>query len=166
MITTMENEKLHRVSPFKEWLRDKKINEGLNPGTNVNPKCRQNNVYGFVEYNNLLQEAYCTLQFDHYNSVIDKCLNDLERDAPGLKYHSVMELAKKKVKGDDGDDCIDNYLYKLAETNMKDEPVKVQDTEMDDDSTNNDHVLRTARNLFIYHIISDIKKRLNYDDAK
>ena len=77
-----------------------------------------------------------------------------------------MELAKKKVKGDDGDDCIDNYLYKLAETYMKDEPVKVQDTEMDDDSTNNDHVLRTARNLFIYHIISDIKKRLNYDDAK
>lgn len=96
----MENEKLHRVSPFKEWLRDQKINEGLNSGTNVNPKYRQNNVYGFVEYNNLLQEAYCTLQFDHYDSVIDKCLNDLERDAPGLKYHSVMELAKKKVKGD------------------------------------------------------------------
>ncbi len=140
MITTMENEKLHRVSPFKEWLRDQKINEGLNSGTNVNPKYRQNNVYGFVEYNNLLQEAYCTLQFDHYNSVIDKCLNDLERDAPGLKYHSVMELAKKEVKGDDGEDYVD--------------------------STNNDHVLRTARNLFIYHIISDIKKRLNYDDTK
>ncbi|HBH21505.1 MAG TPA: hypothetical protein DDX33_06015 [Rikenellaceae bacterium] len=136
----MENEKLHRVSPFKEWLRDQKINEGLNSGTNVNPKYRQNNVYGFVEYNNLLQEAYCTLQFDHYNSVIDKCLNDLERDAPGLKYHSVMELAKKEVKGDDGEDYVD--------------------------STNNDHVLRTARNLFIYHIISDIKKRLNYDDTK
>ena len=131
MITTMENEKLHRVSPFKEWLRDQKINEGLNSGTNVNPKYRQNNV---------LQEAYCTLQFDHYNSVIDKCLNDLERDAPGLKYHSVMELAKKEVKGDDGEDYVD--------------------------STNNDHVLRTARNLFIYHIISDIKKRLNYDDTK
>lgn len=77
-----------------------------------------------MEYNNLLQEAYCTLQFDYYNSVIDKCLNDLERDAPGLKYHSVMELAKKKVKGDDGEDCIDRYLYKLAETYMKDEPVE------------------------------------------
>lgn len=49
---------------------------------------------------------------------------------------------------------------------IKDEPVKVQDTELNDDSTNNDNVLRTARNLFIYHIISDIKKRLNYDDAK
>ncbi len=100
------------------------------------------------------------------DSVIDKCLNDLERDAPGLKYHSVMELAKKKVKGDDGEDCIDSYLYKLVETHIKDEPIKVQDTELDDDSTNNDHVLRIARNLFIYHIISDIKKRLNYDDTK
>ena len=119
-----------------------------------------------MEYNNLLQEAYCTLQFDHYNSVIDKCLNDLERDAPGLKYHSVMELAKKKVKGDDGEDCIDSYLYKLAETYMKDEPVKVQDTELNDDSTNNDNVLRTARNLFIYHIVADIKKRFNYADVE
>ena len=162
----MENEKLHRVSPFKEWLKQQKLNEGANHDRNVKTEYRKNNVYGFVEYNNLLQEAYCTLQFDHYNSVIDKCLNDLEQDAPGLKYHSVMELAKKKVKGDDGEYCIDSYLHKLADTYMKDEPVKVQDTELDDDSTNNDHVLRTARNLFIYHIISDIKKRFNYDDTK
>lgn len=162
----MENERLHRISSFKEWLRDKKINEGFNPDTNINDKHKRNNVYGFAEYSELLQEAYCTLQFDHYNSVIDKCLNELEREAPGLKFNNILELTKKKVKGDDGEDCIDSYLYKLAETYMKDEPVKVQDAEMDDDSTNNDHVLRTARNLFIYHIISDIKKRLNYDDAK
>lgn len=77
-----------------------------------------------------------------------------------------MELAKKKVKGDDGEDCIDSYLYKLAETYMKDEPVKVQDTELNDDSTNNDNVLRTARNLFIYHIVADIKKRFNYADVE
>ena len=75
--------------------------EGLNPETSINDKHRRNNVYGFVEYSELLQEAYCTLQFDHYNSVID-----------------------------------------------------------------NDHVLRAARNLFLYHIISDIKKRFNYDDMK
>lgn len=97
----MENEKFHRISSFKEWLRDQKINEGLNSGTTVNPKYRQTNLYGFAEYSNLLQEAYCTLQFDQYNSVID-----------------------------------------------------------------NDHVLRAARNLFLYHIVSDIKKRFNYDDAK
>lgn len=162
----MEDKKLLRISSFKEWLRDKKINEGINPDTSVNGKYKQNHVYGFTEYNELLQEAYCTLQFDHYNSVIDKCLNDLERDAPGLKYHSVMELAKKKVKGDDGEDCIDSYLHKLAKTYMRNEQVKVQDTELNDDSTNNDNVLRTARNLFIYHIISDIKKRFNYDDTK
>ncbi len=97
----MENEKLHRISSFREWLRGQKINEGFNPDININDKHRRNNVYGFAEYSELLQEAYCTLQFDHYNSVID-----------------------------------------------------------------NDHVLRAARNLFLYHIVSDIKKRFNYDDAK
>lgn len=162
----MDNVKINRIRPFNEWLAQRKLNEGGNPDRNVNAEHILNNVYGFVEYSNLLQEAYSTLQFDHYNSVIDKCLNDLERDAPGLKYHSVMELAKKKVKGDDGEDCIDSYLYKLAETYMKDEPVKVQDTELNDDSTNNDNVLRTARNLFIYHIVADIKRRFNYADVE
>ncbi len=163
----MENEKLHRISSFKEWLRGQKINEGLNSGTTVNPKYRQTNVlYGFAEYSALLQETYCTLQFDQYNSVIDKCLNDLEREAPGLKFNNILDLAKKKVKGDDGEGSIDSYLYQLAETHMKGEPIKVQDTELDDDSVNNDHVLKSARNLFIYHIVEDIKKRFNYDDTK
>lgn len=161
-----ENERLHRISSFKEWLRGQKINEGLNPETSINDKHRRNNVYGFAEYGELLQEAYCTLQFDHYNSVIDKCLNELEREVPGLKFNNILELAKKKVKGDDGEDCIDSYLYKLAATQMKDEPIKIQDTELDDNSTDNDHVLMAARNLFLYHIISDIKKRFNYDDMK
>ena len=156
----MENEKLHRISSFKEWLRGQKINEGLNSGTTVNPKYRQTNVlYGFAEYSALLQEAYGTLQFDQYNSVIDKCLNDLEREAPGLKFNNILDLAKKKVKGDDGEDSIDSYLYQLVETHMKDEPIKVQDTELDDNSVNNDHVLKSARNLFIHHIISDIKNQ-------
>ena len=158
----MDNVKINRIRPFNEWLAQRKLNEGGNPDRNVNAKHIHNNVYGFVEYSNLLQEAYSTLQFDHYNSVIDKCLNDLERDAPGLKYH----LPKKNVKGDDGEDCIDSYLYKLAETYMKDEPVKVQDAELNDDSTNNDNVLRTARNLFIYHIVADIKKRFNHADVE
>ncbi len=144
----------------------RKINEWLNPDTNINDTHRRNNVYGFTEYTELLQEAYCTLQFDHYNSVIDKCLNNIERESPGLRYNDVLELAKKKVKGDDGEDCIYSYLYKLAETHIKDEPIKVQDTEWNDDSTDNDNVLRVARNLFFYHIISDLKKRFNYDDTK
>lgn len=163
----MENEKLHRISSFKEWLRGQKINEGLNSGTTVNPKYRQTNVlYGFAEYSALLQEAYGTLQFDQYNSVIDKCLNDLERESPGLKFNNILDLAKKKVMGDDGEDSIDSYLYQLVETHMKDEPIKVQDTELDDNSVNNDHVLKSARNLFIHHIVEDIKKRFNYDDTK
>ena len=89
-------------------------------------------------------------------------MNKLERDAPGLKFNNILELVKKKVKGDDGEDCIDGYLYKLAETQMKDEPIKIQDTELDDGSTDNDHVLRAA----LYHIISDIKKRFNYADVE
>ena len=162
-----KKKKSHRISSFKEWLRGQKINEGLNSGTTVNPKYRQTNVlYGFAEYSALLQEAYGTLQFDQYNSVIDKCLNDLEREAPGLKFNNILDLAKKKVKGDDGEDNIDSYLYQLVETHMKDEPIKVQDTELDDNSVNNDHVLKSARNLFIHHIVEDIKKRFNYDDTK
>lgn len=162
----MQNLKINRIAPFGEWLRDRKINEDVNPDTNVNDRHRQNNVYGFTEYTELLQEAYCTLQCDHYNSVIDKCLNDLEREAPGLRYNDVLELAKKKVKGNDDEDGIDSYLYGFAETYMKNDPIKVQDTELNDDSTDNDHVLKAARNLFICHIIEDIKKRFNYDEVK
>ena len=163
----MENEKLQRIRSFKEWLRGQKINEGLNSGTVVSPIYRQTNVlYGFAEYSDLLQEAYCTLQFDQYNSVIDKCLNNLERETPGLKFNNILDLAKKKIKGGDGEDSIDSYLYQLVETHMKDEPIKVQDTELNNDSANNDHVLKAARNLFIYHIVEDIKNRLNYDDMK
>lgn len=155
----MENEKLHRISPFKEWLRGQKINEGFNPDTNINDKHKRNNVYGFAEYSELLQEAYCMLQFDHYNSVIDKCLNELEREVPGLKFNNILELAKKRVKGDDGEDCIDGYLYQLAATQMNDEPIKIQDNELDDDSTDNDHVLRAARNLCSSIISSTTSKR-------
>lgn len=75
-------------------------------------------------------------------------------------------LQRKQVKGDHGEDSIDSYLYQLVETHMKDEPIKVQDTELDDKSVNNYHVLKSARNLFIHHIVEDIKKRFNYDDTK
>ena len=75
-------------------------------------------------------------------------------------------MQRKQVKGDHGEDSIDSYLYQLVETHMKDEPIKVQDTELDDKSVNNYHVLKSARNLFIHHIVEDIKKRFNYDDTK
>ena len=96
-ILIMDNVKINHISPFNEWLAQRKLNE--NKTENI--ELWDNHVYGFAEYSEPLQEAYCTLQFDHYNSVID-----------------------------------------------------------------NDHVLRAARNLFLYHIISDIKKRFNYDDTK
>ena len=54
----MQNLKINRIAPFGEWLRDRKINEGVNPDTNVKDRHRQNNVYGFTEYTELLQEAY------------------------------------------------------------------------------------------------------------
>ena len=95
----MENERLHRISSFKEWLRDKKINEGFNPDTNINDKHKRNNVYGFAEYSELLQEAYCTLQFDHYNSVIDKCFLTLAMIHPTC-LHLCTKLLSKARKGD------------------------------------------------------------------
>ena len=41
----MGNVKINRICPFKEWLTQRKLNEGVNPDKNVNAKHIHNNVY-------------------------------------------------------------------------------------------------------------------------
>lgn len=116
-------------------------------------------VYGFEEFDKLVEEAYCHLQFDHYNTVIDKCLKDLEDVAPGLEYKKVLKAAKKETKGKDDDEIVDNYLSKLARVHMRDEQIRVQDVELSRGTVAKFGVFKAARDLFIFNIVEDIKKR-------
>ena len=160
----MDNVKINRISPFNEWLAQRKLNE--NKTENV--KAWDNHVYGFVEYNNLLNEAVCNLKFDHYNEVSDKCLNDIEKDAPGLKYGDVLALARNKTGLDNEYDSIDKFLYDLVKLHLQGEKIKVQDKEIDEETVNDNdlQVYRAAEKLFILQMAKDIRQKFVYEEAK
>lgn len=42
----MDNVKINRISPFNEWLSQRKLNEGGDPNRNVNAEHIRNNVCG------------------------------------------------------------------------------------------------------------------------
>lgn len=160
----MDNVKINHISPFNEWLAQRKLNE--NKKENI--ELWDNHVYGFVEYNNLLNEAVCNLKFDHYNEVFDKCLNDIEKDAPRLKYTDVLALARNKTGIDNEYDSIDKFLYGLVKQHLQGERIKVQDKELDDETINDNdfQVYRTAEKLFILQMAKDIKQKFVYEDAE
>ena len=160
----MDNVKINHISPFDEWLKNKKLNENKTEDVNV----WDNHVYGFVEYNGLVNEAYCNLKFDHYDGVLDQVLNDIEKDAPGLKYTDVLALARNKTGIDNEYDSIDKFLYDLVKQHLQGEKIKVQDKEIDDETVNDNdlQVYRTAEKLFILQMVKDIKQKFVYEDAK
>ena len=163
-ILIMDNVKINHISPFDEWLKNKKLNENKTEDVNV----WDNHVYGFVEYNGLVNEAYCNLKFDHYDGVLDQVLNDIEKDAPGLKYTDVLALARNKTGIDNEYDSIDKFLYDLVKQHLQGEKIKVQDKEIDDETVNDNdlQVYRTAEKLFILQMVKDIKQKFVYEDAK
>ncbi len=160
----MDNVKINHISPFDEWLKNKKLNENKTEDVNV----WDNHVYGFVEYNGLVNEAYCNLKFDHYDGVLDQVLNDIEKDAPGLKYTDVLALARNKTGIDNEYDSIDKFLYDLVKQHLQGEKIKVQDKEIDDETVNDNdlQVYRTAEKLFILQMVKDIKQKFVYENAK
>lgn len=160
----MDNVKINHISPFDEWLKNKKLNE--NKIDNI--ELWENHVYGFVEYNGHVNEAVCNLKFDHYNEVFDQCLNDIEKDAPGLKYTDVLALARNKTAIDNEYDSIDKFLYDLVKMHLQGEKIKVQDKELDDDTVNDNdlQVYRTAEKLFILQMVKDIKQKFVYEEAE
>lgn len=160
----MDNVKINRISPFKEWLKNKKLNE--NKTENI--ELWNNHIYGYVEYNGHVNEAVCNLKFDHYNEVFDQCLNDIEKDAPGLKYTDVLASARNKTGIDNEYDSIDKFLYDLVKMHLRGEKIKVQDKEIDDETVNDNdlQVYRTAEKLFILQMVKDIKEKFVYEETE
>ena len=79
--------------------------------------------------------------------------------APGLEYKKILKAAKKETKGKDDDEIVDNYLSKLARKHMRDEQIRVQDVELSRGTVAKFGVFKAARDLFIYNIVEDIRKR-------
>lgn len=160
----MDNVKINRINPFDEWLKNKKLNE--NKTENI--ELWNNHVYGYVEYNGHVNEAVCNLKFDHYNEVFDRCLNDIEKDAPGLKYTDVLALARNKTSIDNEYDSIDKFLYDLVKMHLRGEKIKVQDKEIDDETVNDNdlQVYRTAEKLFILQMVKDTKEKFVYEETE
>ena len=163
-ILIMDNVKINRISPFNEWLKNKKLNENKTENVNM----WDNHVYGFVEYNGHVNEAVCNLKFDHYDGVLDQVLNDIEKDAPGLKYVDVLALARNKTGLDNEYDSIDKFLYDLVKLHLQGEKIKVQDKEIDEETVNDNdlQVYRAAEKLFILQMVKDIKQKFVYEEAK
>lgn len=157
----MDKVKINRVSSFNEWLAQRKLNENKTENINL----WDNHVYGFVEYNELVNEAVCNLKFEHYNEVFDKCLNDIEKDAPGLKYTDILTRARNKTGIDNEYDSIDKFLFDLVRMHLQGEKIKVQDKELDDETANDNdlQVYRTAEKLFILQMVKDIKEKFVYE---
>ena len=160
----MDNVKINRISPFNEWLAQRKLNE--NKAENID--LWDNHVYGFAEYNGLVNEAVCNLKFDHYDGVLDQCLNDIEKDAPGLKYADILAMARNKTSIDNEYDSLDKFLYDLVKMHLRGERIKVQDKEIDDETVNDNdlQVYRTAERLFIFQMAKDIKQKFVYEEAE
>ena len=163
-ILIMDNVKINHISPFNEWLAQRKLNE--NKTENI--ELWDNHVYGFAEYNGHVNEAVCNLKFDHYDGVLDQVLNDIEKDAPGLKYVDVLALARNKTCIDNEYDSIDKFLYDLVKMHLRGEKIKVQDEEIDDETVNDNdlQVYRTAEKLFVLQMVKEIKQKFVYEEAK
>lgn len=146
----MDNVKINRISPFKEWLAQQNFNENKTGGVNAMNKY----IYEYAEYSSLLNEAYCNLKFD-------QCLNNIEMNAPGIKYKDVLALARNKTGIDNEYDSIDKFLYDLVKMHLRGEKIKVQDKEIDDETVNDNdlQVYRAAEKLFILQMMKDIKKK-------
>lgn len=121
----------------------------------------RNHVYGVEDYRKLLNEAVCQLQFDHYNTVLDKCLKDLAhaQEDGTLNVKKVVRMAKKEVEGKDDMECLDNYLVKLVRSHMKTEQIDVEGVDTDNPTGNDTLILKSAKNLFISKIVNDLRGR-------
>lgn len=126
----------------------------------LNPN--KNKVWGFKEYGEKINETYCHLQMDHYNTVVEKCLKDLEpqQEDGTLNYDKVLKRAKKEVDEKDDDKCIYKFLAKLAKEHMADEQVTIEGIDTTEVTFEKIEVLKAAQNLFIYNIVQDIKGRI------
>ena len=99
---------------------------------------------------------------DHYNTVVEKCLKDLEteQEAGVLDYGKMLKRAKKEIAEKDDDKCLYKFIAKLARKHMKSEQVSIEGIDTTDITFEKIEVLKAAQNLFIYNIVQDIKGRI------
>lgn len=147
---SLDNDCYCEELPFEH----KTILKYLNP----NP----NNVVGFENFNCAIKEAYCNIQMLQYNTVLEKCLKDLEPQQEDgiLNYKKVLKRAKSEIDEKDNNKCLYKFLKKLAKKHMKNEQISVEGIDTTDITYAKIEVLKAAQNLFIYHIIEDIKGRM------
>lgn len=127
---------------------------------NLNPN--KNKVLGYKDYGDKVNETYCHLQMDHYNTVVEKCLKDLEpeQEAGVLDYDKLLKRAKKEIEEKDDDKCLYKFIAQLARKHMKNEQVSIEGIDTTDITFEKIEVLKAAQNLFIYNIVQDIKGRI------
>ena len=130
------------------------------PLHNLTPN--KNRVYGFNDYGDAINETYCHLQMDHYNTVVEKCLKDLEQEQEKgtLNYDKVLKRAKKEIDVKDDDKCLYKFISKLARKHMENEQVSIEGIDTTEITFEKIEVLKAAQNLFIYNIVQDIKGRI------
>ena len=126
----------------------------------LNPN--KNKVWGYKDYGEKINETYCHLQMEHYNTVVEKCLKDLEpqQEAGTLNYDKVLKRAKKEIDEKDDDKCIYKFIAKLARKHMENEQVYIEGIDTTEITFEKMEVLKAAQNLFIYNIVQDIKGRI------
>lgn len=125
-------------------------------------------VYGLDDYTKAVNETFYHLQCDQFNAVLDKCLRDLESAQKGgvIDYDKVLKSAKKEVKGKDEKDCIDKYLTSLVRKHMKDVKITIDGVDVRDIPRTKVNILKSVKNLFIYHIVKEIYGRMNNEKVK
>lgn len=168
-MTSVDITPIHRMETFKEWLTTPKLNESkeVQDATEkpTTPPPPHRKVYGFNDYNLLVEDVYCKLKFDHYDEILDLMLNELEQNAPGLNYKDVLAYAEKQT-GIPNNDAVEKYLFSLGRRQLCGQKIRIDDMELDDDTLNNMPILRAAQNVFIYKMINEIKSRLRYANSK
>lgn len=128
----------------------------------------ENKVYGCEQFGKLLNEIHCHLQMNNYNSILDKCLKDLKpmEEAGVLDYKKVLKAAKKNNDCEDEKECIDCYLTNLVKKHFSEEQIELNGTAITVKTTSTKHILKAARNLFIYNIVEDLKGRFKDEKVK
>lgn len=127
-----------------------------------NMKPNKNSVYGFVDYGKVVNEAYCHLQMDCFNTVLEKCLKDLEpeQEAGTLNYDKLLKRARKEIDEKSDDKRLYKFLAKLAREHMENEKITIEGLDLTEITFAKTEVLKAAQNLFIYNIVEEIKRRI------
>ena len=144
------------------------LDSGNYDGDEVPFEKRKPIVIGFDDYAKAINETFYHLQCDQFNTVLDKCLRDLESTQKDgvIDYDKVLKSAKKEIHGKDDKYCIDTYLTELVRKHMKDVKITLDGVDVREAQRSKVNILKSAKNLFIYHIVKEIYGRMDDEKVK